>query len=74
MPRLIENGHFQSQSELHAALALVAYGAFALAAVAGVMYVVQEKLLKKHRLNSFFHILPPIAELSVALQRVLSAQ
>ena len=59
--------------ELHAALALVAYGAFALAAVAGVMYVVQEKLLKKHRLNSFFHILPPIAELSVALQRVMLA-
>ncbi len=59
--------------ELHAALALIAYGAFALACVAGVMYVVQEKLLKKHRLNSFFHSLPPIAELSVALQRVMLA-
>ena len=59
--------------ELHAALALMAYGAFALACVAGVMYVVQERLLKRHRLNSYFHSLPPIAELSVALQRVMLA-
>jgi ABC-type uncharacterized transport system permease subunit len=34
---------------------------------------VQERLLKQHRLNSFFHTLPPIAELSVALQRVMLA-
>ncbi len=59
--------------ELHAALALISYGAFALACVAGVMYLVQERLLKKHRLNSFFHTLPPIADLSVALQRVVLA-
>ena len=59
--------------ELHAALSLMAYGAFALAGVAGVMYAVQERLLKKHRLNSFFHGLPPIADLSEALQRVMLA-
>ena len=59
--------------ELHGALALMAYGAFALSCVAGVMYLVQERLLKRHRLNSFFHSLPPIAELSVALQRVMLA-
>lgn len=59
--------------ELHAALSLMAYGAFALSCVAGVMYVVQERLLKQHKLNSFFRSLPPIAELSVALQRVMLA-
>jgi HemX protein len=59
--------------ELHAALALMAYGAFALAFVASVMYLVQERLLKKHRLNSFFRTLPPIADLSTALQRVMLA-
>ena len=59
--------------ELHAAVSLVAYGAFALACVAGVMYLVQEKLLKRHRLNSFFQNLPPIADLAVALQRLIFA-
>jgi ABC-type uncharacterized transport system permease subunit len=59
--------------ELHAALALMAYGAFALSFVAGVMYLVQERLLKKRRLNSFFHTLPPIADLSAALHRVILA-
>jgi HemX protein len=59
--------------ELHAAVSLVAYGAFALACVAGVMYLVQERLLKKHRLNSFFQNLPPIADLAIAMQRVILA-
>jgi HemX protein len=56
--------------ELHAAVSLVAYGAFALAFVDGVMYLVQERLLKRHRLNTFFQSLPPMADLAVALQRV----
>src|SRR6185503_3036193 len=38
--------------ELHAAVSLVAFGAFALACVAGVMYLVQERLLKRHRVSS----------------------
>ncbi len=59
--------------ELHAAISLVAYGAFAMACVAGVMYLVQERLLKKHHLNSFFQNLPPIADLATALQRVIFA-
>jgi HemX protein len=59
--------------ELHAAVSLVAYGAFAMACVAGVMYLVQERLLKKHRLNSIYQNLPPIADLAVAMQRVIFA-
>ena len=59
--------------ELHAAISLVAYGAFALACVAGVMFLVQERHLKRHTLNSFFQDLPPIANLSVAVQRLMLA-
>jgi ABC-type uncharacterized transport system permease subunit len=59
--------------ELHAAISLVAYGAFALACVAGVMFLVQERHLKRHTLNSFFQNLPPIANLAVAVQRLMLA-
>jgi ABC-type uncharacterized transport system permease subunit len=59
--------------ELHAAISLVAYGAFALACVAGVMFIVQERHLKRHTLNSFFQNLPPIANLAVAVQRLMLA-
>ena len=45
--------------ELHAAISLVSYGAFALACVAGVMFLVQERQLKRRTLNSFFQNLPP---------------
>ena len=59
--------------ELHAAVSLVAFGAFAMACIAGVMYLVQERLLKKHRLNSFFQNLPSLPDLAVAMQRVIGA-
>ena len=59
--------------ELHAAISLVSYGAFALACVAGVMFLVQERHLKRHTLNSFFQNLPPIANLAVAMQRLMLA-
>jgi HemX protein len=59
--------------EMHAAVSMIAYGAFALACVAGVMYLIQERLLKRHRLNSIFQNLPSIHDLGVAMQRVLVA-
>jgi ABC-type uncharacterized transport system permease subunit len=59
--------------ELHAAVSLVAYGAFSLGCVAGVMYLVQESLLKHRRVNTFLHNLPPIADLAVAMQRLILA-
>src|SRR5436190_17891289 len=36
--------------EFHASICLIAYGAFALACIAGVMYLVQERQLKTHEL------------------------
>jgi ABC-type uncharacterized transport system permease subunit len=59
--------------ELHAALSIISYGAFALACVAGVMYLAQERQLKSHRLTSLFFELPPITLLAVAVKRLLLA-
>jgi ABC-type uncharacterized transport system permease subunit len=57
--------------ELHAAVSVVAYGAFALAGLAGVMLLVQERQLKTHRLSSVFFRLPPIRELAAANRRLV---
>ena len=56
--------------ELHAAVSIVAYGAFALGGIAGVMYLVQARMLKKHSIHGLFYQLPPIHELARAIQRL----
>ncbi len=55
----------------HAALSLIAYGAFALAAVAGLMYLVQDRQLKKRKAGALLYNLPPITDLGVANGRLL---
>jgi len=57
--------------EAHAAISIIAYGAFALAFVAGVMYLIQERQLKTHRFRGLFFHLPPIADLAVAIHRLI---
>lgn len=57
--------------ELHAANALVAYAAFALACITGVMYLVQERFLKRHHIHGLFYQLPPIQGLARAIQRLV---
>jgi len=57
--------------EFHASISLVAYGAFALAGIAGVMYLVQEQQLKTHKLHSIFYHLPPLTDLFSAITRLL---
>ena len=57
--------------EFHASMSMVAYGAFALACVAGVMYLVQERQLKTHQLHSVFSRLPPLTNLFAAITRLL---
>jgi ABC-type uncharacterized transport system permease subunit len=64
-------GPVNSWMELHAASSIVAYGAFALAGVSGVMYLVQERQLKTHHLRSIFFHLPPIHDLAVANRRLI---
>ncbi len=57
--------------EFHASISLIAYGAFALACIAGVMYLMQERQLKTHRLHSIFYHLPPLTNLFAAITRLL---
>src|SRR4051812_29036108 len=57
--------------EFHASISMIAYGAFALACVAGVMYMIQERQLKTHHLHSIFYHLPPLTSLFGALTRLL---
>lgn len=58
--------------EMHSATSVLAYGALALAAVAGVMFLVLDRQLKEHHLQSgLFRGLPPARELLVSLRRLL---
>ncbi len=57
--------------EFHASISLIAYGAFGLACIAGVMYLVQERQLKTHQLHSIFYHLPPLTDLFAAITRLL---
>ncbi len=58
--------------ELHASVALIAYAAFALACITGVMFLLQDYLLKKHRIHALFYQLPPIHQLSKAIVRMVA--
>jgi HemX protein len=57
--------------EFHASVSMIAYGAFALACIAGVMYLVQERQLKTHQLHTIFYHLPPLDTLYAAITRLL---
>lgn len=57
--------------EFHIAVSLLAYGSFALAGIAGIMYFVQDRQLKSRHLGTLFHNLPPIRYLVDALKRLL---
>ncbi|MFZ4767366.1 MAG: cytochrome c biogenesis protein CcsA [Roseimicrobium sp.] len=65
-------GHVNPWRELHATVALVAYAAFALACITGVMFLLQDHLLKRHRVHALFHQLPPISHLSKAIVRMVT--
>lgn len=57
--------------EFHASISIVAYGVFALACIAGVMYLIQERQLKTHQIKSIFYFLPPLTDLFGAITRLL---
>ncbi|MDF1825088.1 MAG: cytochrome c biogenesis protein CcsA [Verrucomicrobiales bacterium] len=57
--------------ELHAAMSLLAYGAFGLSGIAGVMYLVQDRQIKSHEPGRLFYSLPPIRYLTDAMMRLL---
>ena len=55
----MELGPVNPWLEFHAAFSVLSFGAFALAGLAGGMYLWQERQLKTHRLQSVFFQLPP---------------
>ncbi|MBV8376025.1 MAG: cytochrome c biogenesis protein CcsA [Verrucomicrobia bacterium] len=57
--------------EAHTSFSMVACGAFALACIAGVMFLVQERQLKTRQPSSIFYRLPPITALSIVNSRLL---
>ena len=57
--------------ELHASLALIAYGAFALSFIAGIMFLIQDSYLRSGRMGLFFYQLPPLHYLTQAIGRLL---
>ncbi len=58
--------------ETHSAMSVLSYGALALAAVSGIMFLVLDRQLKEHHLKSgLFRNLPPARELLVSLERLL---
>jgi ABC-type transport system involved in cytochrome c biogenesis permease subunit len=60
-------------SSFHAALILLAYGAFGLGSVAGLMYLSQEHDLKFRKLRAVLALMPPIDRLERVIGRLLTA-
>lgn len=60
-------------ASFHAALILLAYGAFGLSAVSGLMYLTQEHNLKVHKLRAILSRLPPIQRLERVTGHLLIA-
>jgi ABC-type transport system involved in cytochrome c biogenesis permease subunit len=58
-------------ASIHAALILLAYGAFGLSSVAAVMYLTEERGLKTHRSWTILSVLPPIQRLELIASRLL---
>ena len=60
-----------SLTGLHAALILLAIGAFGLSAVAALMFLIEEHDLKFHKLRAIFSLLPPIQRLERVMNGLL---
>jgi ABC-type uncharacterized transport system permease subunit len=58
---------------LHVALFVLAYAAFGLSSVAGLMYLTQERDLKTHKLRAVFSLMPPIQRLDLVAGHLLLA-
>lgn len=63
----------QGWLSFHVALFALAYAAFGLSSVAGIMYLTQERDLKLHKLRAVFSRMPPLQRLEVAAGYLLLA-
>ncbi|MEZ5301127.1 MAG: cytochrome c biogenesis protein CcsA [Verrucomicrobiales bacterium] len=58
--------------EMHASVSLLAYGAFAMTVRTAIMYLLQDRQLKKRNLKTLFYALPPINYLGKANFRLIA--
>lgn len=58
---------------LHAALILLASGAFGLSSIAAIMYLTQERDLKQHKVRALMSMLPPMHRLELVTHRLIVA-
>jgi ABC-type uncharacterized transport system permease subunit len=58
-------------TSLHASFILLAYGAFGLASVAGMMFLTQQHNLKFNKLRAVLSLLPPIQRLEIVTSRLV---
>ena len=58
---------------LHATLSLLSYGAFGLSALSGVVFLVQERDLKRRRLRAILSLLPPMDRLERVVGGAMAA-
>lgn len=63
----------QGWLSFHVALFALAYGAFGLSCVAGIMYLMQERDLKFHKFRAVLSLMPPLQRLDVVAGRLLLA-
>ena len=77
MPQLdVEGPTFNARQgwlSFHVALFAIAYGAFGLSSIAGIMYLIQERDLKLHKLRAVLSRMPPLQRLDLAAGRLLLA-
>jgi ABC-type uncharacterized transport system permease subunit len=59
------------QLEMHAALTLLGFGTLGVAALAGLMYLIQERQLKRRDLTGWFYRLPAMGQLELVHRQVL---
>jgi ABC-type uncharacterized transport system permease subunit len=64
------SGH-EFWNEMHKAVSVLSYGAFALACVAGVMFLVQERQLKQRSFRGMLRGLPPLMNLGKVIRRLI---
>ncbi len=64
-------GRVDAWVEFHVGISLLAYGAFGMSFIAGLMFLIQERQVKKGNLKTLFYNLPPMQNLCSAIFRLL---
>lgn len=74
MPQLDQASNVTAREgwlSFHVALFALAYGAFGLSCVAGLMYLTQERDLKFHKFRAVLSLMPPLQRLEIVAGRLL---